>query len=108
MGTGCCCPAESCGCGCAEHGPDETAHVLQVQDSATRTACTCSTGPNPFGTDEAVEAVCVDPPKKQFFYTLAENLAAGFPVSADPPQKWYKPPAPACRPLYLLKNVFLI
>jgi hypothetical protein len=108
MGAGCCCPAESCGCGCADHGPDEIWSDLQITDGAAREACTCSTGPNPFGTDEALVTVCVDPPKKKFFQTLAKTAAAGLPATADPPQKWYKPPAIAWRPLYLLKNAFLI
>jgi hypothetical protein len=108
MAAGCCCPAESCGCGCSDHGPDKISSGLQISDSAARAACTCSTGPNPFGTDEALVTVYVDPLKKKFFHTLAKTSAAAFPATADPPLKRYKPPAIACRPLYLLKNAFLI
>jgi hypothetical protein len=108
MGAACCCPAESCGCGCTQHGQEEPVAAFEPFGTDDAGTCSCSTGSNPFGMDESAAAVCLDPPKKRFLQPLA-SAADGVcfaPEGTSP--KRYKPPAVTQRCLYILKSSFLI
>ena len=108
MGSGCVCPAGECQCCCKKDVSEELPAGLQLSGTAASETCTCSTGPNPFSTDESAVTVYVAPLKKRFFQILVSAVSMLGSTPTGLPLERYKPPATSSQRLYLLKSSFLV
>jgi hypothetical protein len=109
MKTSCCCSAEECRCsGCSQHAANDSVPVLQLLSKAAADTCTCSTGPNPFDTDEASPSSYLEPTKKHLSISTAASTSGVHYLTTAPHDRAHKPPAVSRQCLYLLNNSFRI
>jgi hypothetical protein len=108
MGTACLCPGGECSCCCKQDAAEGLAPVSQSLDTSASGHCSCSTGPNPFGTGETQKQAYIDPSKERLFQPVVVFISAAFHPPAGLPANRHKPPAVSSQRLYLLNSSFRI